>query len=110
MLTAATGRLRADGTRDGRIINTIDGPAGRGLRATRSSAARPRPSRDRYDDTPNPAEQDEFTGWLQPLIGKVDIVMVHEPALIEPALQVLKDDPPVAPARLPGRPHAQGGR
>src|SRR6185503_16975008 len=32
-----------------------------------------------------------------PLIGKVDVVMVHEPALIEPALKVLNDTPPDKP-------------
>ena len=64
---------------------------------TRSSAAPARRFNDRYDATPDPAEQDAFTGWLQPLIGKVDVVMVHEPALIAPALRVLKDDPPEQP-------------
>ena len=48
---------------------------------------------DRYDAVPDPAEQDKFLGWLQPLIGKVDIVMVHEPVLIEAALQVLRGRP-----------------
>ena len=52
---------------------------------------------DRYDPTPDPAEQDKFLGWLQPLIGKVDVVMVHEPVLIETALQVLRDQPPARP-------------
>ena len=32
-----------------------------------------------------------------PLIGKVDVVMVHEPALIAPALAILKDQPPSQP-------------
>ena len=53
--------------------------------------------KDRYDNTPNPQMQDEFTNWLLPLIGKVDVVMVHEPALIAPALAVLKDKPPSRP-------------
>ena len=53
--------------------------------------------KDRYNDAPDPAEQDKFTGWLMPLIGKVDVVMVHEPALIAPALQILKDKPPEQP-------------
>src|SRR4051812_4566553 len=53
--------------------------------------------KDRYDNTPDPAQQDAFTHWLQPLIGKVDVVMVHEPALIAPALAVLKDKPPSRP-------------
>jgi predicted phosphodiesterase len=53
--------------------------------------------RDRYDNTPDPVQQDEFTDWLRRLIGKVDVVMVHEPALIAPALAVLKDKPPSRP-------------
>jgi hypothetical protein len=52
---------------------------------------------DRFDNAPTPAMQDAFTGWLLPLVGKVDVVMVHEPALIEPALDVLKDRPPPRP-------------
>jgi predicted phosphodiesterase len=53
--------------------------------------------KDRYDNTPDPEQQDEFTSWLRPLIGKVDVVMVHEPALIAPALAILRDDPPTRP-------------
>ncbi len=53
--------------------------------------------RDRYQPSPTPAQQDAFTAWLAPLIGDVDIVMVHEPALIEPALAILEDSPPARP-------------
>jgi predicted phosphodiesterase len=53
--------------------------------------------RDRFEPTPSPAQQDAFTAWLQPLLGKVDVVMVHEPALIEPALATLRDRPPTRP-------------
>jgi predicted phosphodiesterase len=52
---------------------------------------------DRYTAEPDPVQQDLFNAWLQPLIGKVDIVMVHQPALIQTALDVLKDDPPARP-------------
>ena len=52
---------------------------------------------DRYEPVPDPVEQEKFLGWLQPLIGKVDIVMVHEPVLIEAALEVLRDAPPARP-------------
>jgi hypothetical protein len=38
-----------------------------------------------------------FNQWLQPLIGKVDVVMVHEPGLLATALQVLRDAPPQSP-------------
>jgi predicted phosphodiesterase len=53
--------------------------------------------RDRFKGVPTPQMQDEFTAWLMPLIGKVDAVMVHEPALIAPALAILKDKPPSRP-------------
>lgn len=52
---------------------------------------------DRYQTEVDPIQQDLFNSWLQPLIGKVDIVMVHEPVLIETALNILKDDPPERP-------------
>jgi predicted phosphodiesterase len=52
---------------------------------------------DRYDNKPDPVQQDQFTAWLRPLIGKVDVVMVHEPALIAPALAQLRDKPPARP-------------
>jgi predicted phosphodiesterase len=53
--------------------------------------------KDRYDNAPDPVAQDEFTAWLRPLLGKVDVVMVHEPALIAPALAELRDKPPTRP-------------
>jgi predicted phosphodiesterase len=90
------GRMRPDGSRNGQIVSKIAG-----LRVAGYSDPFERRSaeafRDRYDDTPNSDEQEKFQGWLQPLIGKVDVVMVHEPALIGPALQVLKDAPPARP-------------
>jgi predicted phosphodiesterase len=52
---------------------------------------------DRFQPSPTPAQQDAFTSWLMSLVGDVDIVMVHEPALIEPALAVLADNPPSRP-------------
>jgi predicted phosphodiesterase len=89
------GRLNADGSY-GPVINHIAGldVAGYDDPFERRSAES---FRDRYDNTPDPAQQDEFTAWLQPLLGKVDVVMVHEPALIAPALEVLSDDPPSRP-------------
>jgi len=53
--------------------------------------------RDRYDNTPDPAQQQEFRDWFEPLRGKVDVVMVHEPALIAPLLEELRSHPPVRP-------------
>ena len=95
MLTQ-TGRMRADGTRDGKLVHYIKGVrvAGYSDPFERRSAEA---FRDRYDSAPNPVEQDKFLGWLRPLIGKVDVVMVHEPALISTALEVLKAEPPARP-------------
>jgi predicted phosphodiesterase len=42
-------------------------------------------------------EQAEFLGWLLPLVGKVDVVLVHEPALVVGALKLLRADPPDHP-------------
>jgi predicted phosphodiesterase len=53
--------------------------------------------KDRYQPSPTPEMQDAFTSWLMPLIEDVDVVMVHEPALIEPALAILADAPPARP-------------
>jgi predicted phosphodiesterase len=89
------GRLHSNGTY-GPVINRIARLRVAGYddpfeRRTADSFA------DRYDNTPDPAQQDAFLAWLRPLLGKVDVVMVHEPALIEPALQVLRDEPPERP-------------
>jgi predicted phosphodiesterase len=53
--------------------------------------------RDRYTNTVTPEQQADFSDWLRPLIGKVDVVMVHEPALIAQTLAELKQAPPAAP-------------
>jgi predicted phosphodiesterase len=53
--------------------------------------------RDRYDNTPDPVMQAEFLDWVQSLVPKVDVIMVHEPALIAPALALLERVPPDHP-------------
>jgi predicted phosphodiesterase len=53
--------------------------------------------RDRYEPAPSSSQQDAFTNWMLPLVGKVDVILVHEPALIEPALATLEDRPPQRP-------------
>ena len=45
-------------------------------------------------------QQADFLGWLEPLIGKVDVVMVHEPSLAAGALRMLRADPPERPLLL----------
>jgi hypothetical protein len=52
---------------------------------------------DTYKNTPDPQQLNQFTSWLLPLIGKVDVVLVHEPALLGPALEILKEEPPDRP-------------
>jgi predicted phosphodiesterase len=89
------GELRPDGTY-GEVVVDV-----RGLSVAGYSDPFERRSaedfRDRYDNQPSTAMQEAFLAWLQPLLGKVDVVMVHEPALIEPALAVLRDRPPPRP-------------
>jgi predicted phosphodiesterase len=89
------GQLRANGTHGPMIVKV------RGLRVAGYSDPFERRSgerfRDRYNNNPTPTMQAAFLGWLQPLVGKVDVVMVHEPALIGPALAVLRDRPPSRP-------------
>jgi predicted phosphodiesterase len=89
------GRLNADGTH-GPVINDIAGLKVAGY----SDPFERRASenfKDRYEPSPTTEMQDAFTAWLLPLVNQVDVVMVHEPALIEPALAVLEDDPPDRP-------------
>jgi len=53
--------------------------------------------RDRYRNEITPEQQATFSDWLRPLIGKVDVVMVHEPALIAQTLAELAEAPPTRP-------------
>jgi len=89
------GRLRADGTFGDDIVDVA------GLRVAGYGDPFERRAgdgfKDRYDDQPSAEQQDAFTAWLVPLLGKVDLVMVHEPALIASALAILDDDPPDRP-------------
>jgi predicted phosphodiesterase len=89
------GRLMPDGSYGPQVVD-IDGLRVAGYRDPFERRAGEN-FRDRYQPSPTPAQQDAFTAWLAPLIGDVDIVMVHEPALIEPALAILEDSPPARP-------------
>lgn len=52
--------------------------------------------------------QDGFARWFAPLQSRVDVVVVHEPALIEPVLAGLAERPPDHPiAFLVGHTHVQ---
>jgi predicted phosphodiesterase len=104
VVLTAQGRLQRGGTH-GHVINRIAGlrVAGYGDPFERRAADH---FKDRYREPPTPAQQVAFTSWLRPLLGKVDLVMVHEPALIAPALQELKANPPAEPlAFLVGHTH-----
>jgi predicted phosphodiesterase len=90
------GRLNRDGSY-GNIVQNVGG-----LRIAGYSDPFERSAAQNFRDVfnggaPTPAMQDEFTAWLRRVQGNVDIVMVHEPSLIQPALQVLRDDPPSHP-------------
>jgi predicted phosphodiesterase len=52
---------------------------------------------DRFTNEITPTQQAEFSEWLRPRIGKVDVVMVHEPELIEQTLDELREAPPTSP-------------
>ncbi len=65
--------------------------------------------RDRFTDELTPAQQRTFADWLDQQLGRVDVVMVHEPGLIGMALARLEEDPPAAPlVFLVGHTHRTG--
>jgi predicted phosphodiesterase len=49
---------------------------------------------------PTPRQQIAFANWLRALVGKVDVVMVHEPALAAQAIADLREHPPAHPLLL----------
>ena len=91
---AARRALRADGrarrrAARGRLRRPVPPPARARIR--RSKAPLPAPS---------VAEQNLFAEWLAGLEDKVDVVMVHEPALAAKAIEALRRDPPSHPIVL----------
>lgn len=93
-----TGRLRGNGTTDGNVVTTVAG-----LRIAGYDDPLKRLAADGYADNGadyTPEEQQRFADWLAPLVGRVDVVMVHAPALAQLALQALRDDPPARPLLL----------
>jgi hypothetical protein len=46
---------------------------------------------------PTGAQQIDFANWLRPLVGRIDLVMVHEPALAAQAIEDLRAHPPRHP-------------
>jgi predicted phosphodiesterase len=89
------GRLKPDGAY-GPVVNKIAG-----LRVAGYSDPFERLSSenfaDRFDNAPTLEQQAAFTLWLHKIEDKVDVVMVHEPALIGPALRGLAEEQPDHP-------------
>ncbi|MDO8212657.1 metallophosphoesterase family protein [Conexibacter sp. CPCC 206217] len=84
------GRLLPNG-RYGPLVATV-----RGLRVAGYSSPNERRAADGYRDRGadvTPAQQQAFRTWLLRIRDRVDVVMVHEPALVEPLLQELRDTP-----------------
>ena len=43
------------------------------------------------------ADADAFAAWLRPLVGRVDVVLIHDPNLLRVALEELRAEPPPEP-------------
>jgi predicted phosphodiesterase len=99
------GRLLRGG-RHGPVVERIAG-----LRVAGYSDPSARRAADDYahgniEPKPTRLQQDVFAAWLRPLIGKVDVVMVHQEALAAVALDELRANPPRHPiAFLVGHTH-----
>ena len=103
------GRLKADGTYGPVVVRV------RGLRVAGYSDPFERRARERFRDRgeprPTAEQQEEFRDWLRPLLGRVDVVMVHSPALAEAAAEELRRIPPRRPiVLLTGHTHQAGFR
>ena len=92
------GRLRADGTLGPLVVRV------RGLRVAGYSDPFERRAsehfRARGEPRPDAEQREEFRDWLRPLLGRVDVVMVHEPQLAEDAAEELRRIPPRRPLVL----------
>jgi predicted phosphodiesterase len=103
------GRLRADGTY-GRLVVRV-----RGLRVAGYSDPFERRASERFrargEPRPDGDQREEFRDWLRPLLGRVDVVMVHEPQLAEDAADELRRIPPRRPlVLLTGHTHVSSFR
>ena len=100
------GRLRSDGTYGPVVVKV------RGLRVAGYADPFERRARDHFrqlrEPRPTREQREEFRDWLRPLLGRVDVVMVHEPQLAEAAVEELRRIPPPRPvALLTGHTHVQ---
>ncbi|MDP2709635.1 MAG: metallophosphoesterase [Solirubrobacteraceae bacterium] len=93
-----SGRLRGNGTTDGRVIQRVAG-----LRIAGYDDPLKRLAIDEYRDNGanyTLTEQERFAAWLEPLRDRVDIVMVHAPGLARLARASLQATPPRRPLVL----------
>ena len=92
------GRLRSDGTHGPVIVRV------RGLRVAGYSDPFERRAREHFraraEPRPDAAQREDFRDWLRPLLGRVDVVMVHEPLLAADASAELRRIPPARPLVL----------
>lgn len=99
------GQLLGNGGHGAVIVETA------GLRVAGYESPNERRASDGYRDrgaAVTPDEQAAFQAWLAPLIGRIDVVMLHEPGLAAPALAALRAVRPRAPLLvLDGHTHAQ---
>ena len=97
------GRLLRGGRR-GKVVQRVAG-----LRMAGYGSPNVRLRRQRYRDRGaaiTDSQREDFADWLRPLVGKVDVVVAHEPGLVETALEELRGDPPARPlALLTGHTH-----
>jgi predicted phosphodiesterase len=92
------GRLRADGSY-GPVVVRVGG-----LRVGGYADPFERRATEHFkgtnEPTPDANERAAFRDWLRPLLGHVDVVMVHEPQLASDAADELRADPPGRPLVL----------
>ncbi|HEX6651760.1 MAG TPA: metallophosphoesterase family protein [Thermoleophilaceae bacterium] len=92
------GRLRADGGYGPVVVRV------RGLRVAGYADPFERKASERFkgtnEPTPDAAQREAFRDWLRPLLGHVDVVMVHEPQLARDAAEELRRIPPNRPLVL----------
>jgi len=92
------GRLLPDGRRGKRIVRVA------GLRVAGYADPFERRSSNAFrregDPDPDATQKRAFADWLAPLVGRVDVVMVHSRALTETAVDELRARPPSAPLVL----------
>jgi predicted phosphodiesterase len=90
-----TGRLNAKGETSGEPVIHV-----KGIRVAGYDDPFERHAADDFADifeAPDEEEIARFAAWLRPIRHDVDIVMVHNPALLPDALEELKQDPPEQP-------------